>query len=422
MVPKGWKEGKVKDLIKSLDAGVSVNSEDDGNVSSEFKILKTSCVSNGIFQPEKAKSVTDPKEVARLKEHVKADSIIISRMNTPTLVGANGYVETEILNSFLPDRLWQAKPRNNKTNMKWLGYWFSSSHTRYALSSTATGTSGSMKNIAKADVLNIKINIPSLPEQQKIAKILTTWDNAIRTTERLIENSRQQKKALMQQLLTGKKRLLDDDGKRFEGEWEEVNLGDLKLDISDGNYSAKYPKQSDFLDTGVPFLRANNLDKGTISDTDMRFISPKQHSEITKGHLKKGDILLSTRGELGNVALVPDRHIGSNINAQLVRINTKDKLSGKFLFQLFDCLRVTGKFESLSTGTALKQLPIGKLKILEFSLPLLIEEQQKIAAVLTNADKEIELLEQQLADLQQEKKALMQQLLTGKRRVVVDEC
>ena len=421
MVPKGWKEGKVKDLVKSLDAGISVNSEDDGNTNSEFKILKTSCVSNGVFQLEKAKSVVEPNEISRLKEPVKADSIIISRMNTPALVGANGYVENEITNTFLPDRLWQVKPRDNKVNMKWLGYWFSSSHTRYALSSTATGTSGSMKNITKPDVLNIKIDIPPLPEQQKIAKILSTWDKAISTTERLIENSTQQKKALMQQLLTGKKRLLDESGNRFEGEWKEVKLGDLKLDISDGNYSAKYPKQADFLDTGVPFLRANNLDKGTISDTDMRFISPKQHSEITKGHLKKGDILLSTRGELGNVALVPDRHIGSNINAQLVRINTKDKLSGKFLFQLFDYLRVTGKFESLSTGTALKQLPIGKLKILEFNLPLLIEEQQKIATVLTNADKEIELLEQQLADLQQEKKALMQVLLTGKKRVVVDE-
>ena len=225
----------------------------------------------------------------------------------------------------------------------------------------------------------------------------------------------------MQQLLTGKKRLLDDSGKPFEGVWEDACLGDLKLDISDGNYSAKYPKQSDFLDSGIPFLRANNLKKGTVSDDDMRYISIEQHNEITKGHLKKGDILLSTRGELGNVALVPNRHIGSNINAQLVRINTGNKLNGKFLFQLLDYSRVMGKFESLSTGTALKQLPIGKLKKLEFKLPLLKEEQQKIASVLNNADKEIELLGQQLADLKQEKKALMQQLLTGKRRVIVDE-
>ena len=70
-------------------------------------------------------------------------------MNTPALVGANGYIENGIENTYLPDRLWQAKPKSNDVNMKWLGYWFASSHTRYTLSSTATGTSGSMKNITK---------------------------------------------------------------------------------------------------------------------------------------------------------------------------------------------------------------------------------------------------------------------------------
>lgn len=264
--------------------------------------------------------------------------------------------------------------------------------------------------------------LPPLPEQRKIAKILTTWDKAITTTEKLISTSKQQKNSLMQQLLTGKERLLNPEtGKPFVGAWEEVSLGELELDISDGNYSAKYPKQSEFLDTGVPFLRANNLKQGTISDVDMRFISPQKHRELTKGHLKKGDILLSTRGELGNVSLVPKCHVGSNINAQLVRINTNQKVRGRFLFQLLNFVRTKGKFEALSTGTALKQLPIGNLKKLKFRLPQCNDEQNKIAQVLTTADKEIEILDAKLAHLQSEKKALMQQLLTGKRRVKIEE-
>ena len=93
MVPNGWREGRVRDLIKSLNAGVSVNSEDDGNLSSSYKILKTSCVSKGIFDPNKTKSVVEDVEISRLKEPVLCDSIIISRMNTPALVGANGYIE-----------------------------------------------------------------------------------------------------------------------------------------------------------------------------------------------------------------------------------------------------------------------------------------------------------------------------------------
>ncbi|WP_372811600.1 restriction endonuclease subunit S [Pseudoalteromonas nigrifaciens] len=418
MVPKGWKEGKVKDLVKSLNAGVSVNSEDDGNTNSEFKILKTSCVSNGVFQPEKAKSVVESNEISRLKEPVKADSIIISRMNTPALVGANGYVENEITNSFLPDRLWQVKPRDNKVNMKWLGYWFSSSHTRYALSSTATGTSGSMKNITKPDVLNIKIDIPPLPEQQKIAKILSTWDKAISTTERLIENSTQQKKALMQQLLTGKKRLFDDEGQRFGGEWERLKLEDVVTKTQLG--TSERTKDVEEIST-IPLIKMGNLTWGGFSFDKLETLPKSKVDESLI--LKSGDFLFNTRNTpelVGKSAVWKEQKVQATFDNNINRITFNQNINTDFM-----CLYLTygkGKslISSLSAGsTSVAAIYWKDLKNIKLPVPTL-SEQQKIATVLTNADKEIELLEQQLADLQQEKKALMQVLLTGKKRVVVD--
>ncbi|MGP5514783.1 restriction endonuclease subunit S [Psychrobacter alimentarius] len=416
MVPNGWKEGKVKDLVKSLNAGVSVNSEDDGNTNSEFKILKTSCVSNGVFQPEKAKSVVESNEISRLKEPVKADSIIISRMNTPALVGANGYVENEITNSFLPDRLWQVKPRDNKVNMKWLGYWFSSSHTRYALSSTATGTSGSMKNITKPDVLNIKIDIPPLPEQQKIAKILSTWDKAISTTKRLIENSTQQKKALMQQLLTGKKRLLDESGQRFEGEWEEIELGDICSRVMEKNNGQS---------TNVVTISAQ---QGLIRQEE--FFKKSVASEILDNYyvLRKGQFAYnksySNGYPMGAIKRL-NRYEDGVVTTLYICFEIKDhsKTDTDFLEQYFDSgLLNRGLTKVAAEGGrahGLLNVKPSDFMALKFKFPT-YPEQQKIATVLTNANKEIELLEQQLADLQQEKKALMQVLLTGKKRVVVD--
>lgn len=416
MMPKGWSHNRLDSVCSKITDGAhhSPKSVDIG-----YPMYSVKDMSYSGFYENTARLIDEVDYLSLVNQNCKPliNDILIAKDGS---ILKHCFVVKENVEGVILSSIALLRPKLEKIYPEYIAQYFSQEWVKSFVVRALTSGSGVPRIILK-DFKSIKIPLPPLPEQQKIAKILSTWDKAISTTECLIDNSTQQKKALMQQLLTGKKRLLDESGKRFEGEWKEVKLGDLKLDISDGNYSAKYPKQADFLDTGVPFLRANNLDKGTISDTDMRFISPKQHSEITKGHLKKGDILLSTRGELGNVALVPDRHIGSNINAQLVRINTKDKLSGKFLFQLFDYLRVTGKFESLSTGTALKQLPIGKLKILEFNLPLLIEEQQKIATVLTNADKEIDLLEQQLADFQQEKKALMQVLLTGKKRVTLND-
>ena len=422
MVPKGWKEGKVKDLVKSLNAGVSVNSEDDGNTNSEFKILKTSCVSNGVFQPEKAKSVVESNEISRLKEPVKADSIIISRMNTPALVGANGYVENEITNSFLPDRLWQVKPRDNKVNMKWLGYWFSSSHTRYALSSTATGTSGSMKNITKPDVLNIKIDIPPLLEQQKIVKILSTWDKAISTTERLIENSTQQKKALMQQLLTGKKRLLDDDGKRFAGEWEVVKLQSV-LDLMRSGLSRKLENDN----VGIAVIRSNNMGSKYTSNVDLKYwyLDDPQGANVSNYILDDGDLLVNFINSLSQIGKACIYRKNLDIDAiyttNILRIKPNtDKVDPIYLYLLTQTANYDSYITSI-TKPAVNQASFTTKEFgnLEFNLPPL-KEQQKIATVLTNADKEIELFKQQLADLQQEKKALMQVLLTGKKRVVVD--
>ena len=423
MVPKGWKEGKVKDLVKSLDAGISVNSEDDGNTNSEFKILKTSCVSNGVFQLEKAKSVVEPNETSRLKEPVKADSIIISRMNTPALVGANGYVENEITNTFLPDRLWQVKPRDNKVNMKWLGYWFSSSHTRYALSSTATGTSGSMKNITKPDVLNIKIDIPPLPEQQKIAKILSTWDKAISTTERLIENSTQQKKALMQQLLTGKKRLLDELGKRFEGEWEDISLNDISELMTDyvANGSFQSLRENVSVSDGRDYslyVRLTDLRVG-LGHESQKYTNKKSYDFLKKSSLFGGELLMANIGaNVGEVWQMPQIDMPATLAPNMLMTKFKKCTYSKFVYYFLSSSFGQNRVSRAIAGSGHPKINKTDLKQVKVLLPPL-EEQQKIATVLTNADKEIELFEQQLANLQQEKKALMQVLLTGKKRVVV---
>jgi type I restriction enzyme S subunit len=395
MVPNGWKEGRVRDLIKSLNAGVSVNSEDDGNLNSSYKILKTSCVSKGIFDPNETKSVVEEVEISRLKEPVLGDSIIISRMNTPALVGANGYIENGIDNTYLPDRLWQAKPKSNDVNMKWLGYWFASSHTRYTLSSTATGTSGSMKNITKSDVLNIKIDIPSLPEQRKIAKILSTWDKAISTTERLIDNSKQQKKALMQQLLTGKKRLLDDSGRPFEGEWSKVELGKL-LDYKQPTpYLVKSTDYSDEYST--PVLTAGKTFILGYSNEDFGIFEEELPAIIFD--------------DFTTASKFVDFPFKAKSSAMKILV-AKQGVSIKFVYESMQVMNYPVGGHQRHWISIFANLVIG--------LPSLLE-QQKIASALSNADKEIELLKQQLADLKQEKKALMQQLLTGKRRVKLDD-
>jgi len=262
-------------------------------------------------------------------------------------------------------------------------------------------TRTSIAHLTREKLLKIPIKTPPLPEQRKIAIILSTWDKAINTTERLIDNSKQQKKALMQQLLTGNLRLLDDLSKRFEGEWEEVTLTQIAfITMGSSPKSSAYNEEN----VGLPLLQGN-------ADIKYRKSKPRIYtSEITK-ECSIGDILLSVRAPVGTVATsIHQACIGRGIAA----IQAKQMYSQEFLYQWL--LWFEPRWEAFSQGSTFEAVNSNDIKSLHMTIPH-IEEQQKIAAVLINADKEIKQLEQQLADLKQEKKALMQQLLTGKRRV-----
>lgn len=218
----------------------------------------------------------------------------------------------------------------------------------------------------------------------------------------------------MQQLLTGKKRLLDESGKPFEGEWEEVKLGQITEFIKDGTHGTHKRYE-----TGVPMLSAANITKNhKICFEGAPFISEVDYQKIhAKYEISVGDILLTVVGTLGRVAIVEKKE-RFTLQRSVAIIRASDGVDNRFLMQLFSSNDFNHLLVRKSNSTAQAGVYLGELAKIKILLPA-IEEQEKIASVLVNADQETELLEQQLADLKQEKKALMQQLLTGKKRVKI---
>lgn len=196
---EGWGAQVLSYYIASLDAGVSVNSGDRPARGDEIGVLKTSCVTDGIFDATENKVVQELDEITRVKEPVSAKTIIISRMNTITLVGANAFVENDVPNLFLPDRLWAAKS-TGRGNMRFLAYVLGSERGRAALSGLASGSSGSMKNIGKSEVLALRIMAPTIAEQERIADCLSSFDDLIAAQSQKIDVLNTHKQALMQQL------------------------------------------------------------------------------------------------------------------------------------------------------------------------------------------------------------------------------
>lgn len=248
-------------------------------------------------------------------------------------------------------------------------------------------------HINTKDLKKFRVLLPSLPEQKKIAQILSTWDKAISVTEKLLANSQQQKKALMQQLLTGKKRLLDENGVRFSGEWVYLTFDNAFIVA---NKKSTQVKSSDYLQSGsIPII-----DQG-----QSRIAGYCNNLEVYS------DVPVIVFGDHTRCVKWIEFVFCPGADGTQV-IKTSKILEPKLGYYLLSNTDIP----NLGYSRHMREL-----KEKDFRLPLDIKEQQKIAAVLSAADAEISTLEKKLACLRDEKKALMQQLLTGKRRVKVDE-
>lgn len=243
--------------------------------------------------------------------------------------------------------------------------------------------------ISKKDIENLKFAIPSLPEQEKIAGILSCWDDGIEKLSALIEKKKIQKKALMQQLLTGKHRL-----KGFKEPWIDVDLASI----------LQYEQPSKYL---VDEVLTYNKNKIPVLTANKAFILGSTND--TEGVYNKGDCIIFDDFTT-DIKYVD---FPFKIKSSAIKILTplKAETNLKFVFEQMKRIKYP-------LGGH-KRYYLSEFQYLPISLPC-PAEQKAIAEILSKADEEIELLNKKLEAFKQEKKALMQQLLTGKIRVKVN--
>lgn len=249
---------------------------------------------------------------------------------------------------------------------------------------------------------------PPLVEQQKITQILSTWDKAISTTEKLLENSQQQKKALMQQLLTGKKRLLDENGASFSDTWKRKKVKEILI-----------PEVVSAGDQDFPIFSVTKT--GLINQSE--YFNKSVASEDTSKYrvVKKGCFVISGLNFwMGSVDVhLIDYPIMVSPAYKVFKItNLSSPEFMKYLVKSSLFKRLLESASVVGASVVRRNFSESIFNNYEFLLPNLYE-QKKIAQVLSLADHEIETLQKKLDYLKQEKKALMQQLLTGKKRVKV---
>jgi len=301
-------------------------------------------------------------------------------------LGKTCRVQDDIVHCLQNYRVGNFKPKAGLLDKGFLYYFLTSSTVQKRIENIVN--EAAQPNVGKADFEKIKVLTPPLNEQKKIAKILSTWDKAISTTEQLLANSQQQKKALMQQLLTGKKRLLDKNGVRFSGEWKKVTL-DSVADMNSGGT----PKSSieEYYGGDIPWVSIADMTKHGkwISSTE-RNISELGLANSSARLYPENTILYAMYASIGECSIAKVPLCSSQA---ILGIRPKKSLYFEFLYFFLVSLKDEIKLQGQQGTQA--NLNAGMVKGFSLRLPC-IEEQQKIADVLSTTDQEIAALQQKL--------------------------
>lgn len=407
-MPEEWDVTSLSDAFQNLEAGVSVNSDERQNA--DFFVLKTSAISDGLINIDEAKPVVK-KEYARLKCPVKKGSIIISRMNTPQLVGACGYVAEDAKGYFLPDRLWQVvNSKPEKYDFRWLNYLLNQYRYKNAIHAVATGTSNSMKNISKERLLEIRIPRPSIEEQKFIVEAISDIETLIYDLEKLIKKKRNIFTGTMQSLLSGKIRISD-------SLWEKYVIGD----IGDFYGGLTGKSKDDFGKGNARYITFLNVLNNTVIDIS-KLESVQVNEDEYQNEVLKGDLFFNTSSEtpeeVGMCAVLMDSIRNTYLNSFCFgfRLKTK-KVHALFFSYYFNSQEGRKIMRVLAQGATRFNLSKDYFSQTEIELPP-YEDQVQIAQTLADMEGDILSLEKKCLKYKAMKQGMMEELLTGKVRLM----
>ena len=279
--------------------------------------------------------------------------------------------------------------------------------------------------VNSSDVRESNIILPPLEEQEKIASILSTVDEQIDNVDALIEKNKELKKGLMQTLLTkgiGHTKFKKTEIGEIPEEWEVIKFDNIISFLTDyeanGSFSSIKENVNIFDEPNYAyFVRATDLEKKDYINS-VKYVDKESYKFLSKTSLNGGELLIAKRGQIGKVYLMPnlDKKATLAPNLYLIKLDN-EKANNKYVYYYFISSIGQKRLISNSASTTLGAIYKDDVKKIKMVLPS-IKEQEKIVLILSEIDEKIDGYENRREKLEELKKGLMQQLLTGRIRVI----
>jgi len=375
-IPCGWKIVKLKDEnIAEIRSNKTIN-----KVDSVAFIPMEYVPDASIYSRYEMRLIKDIKSFT----YCEAGDLLLAKI-TPSLEnGKQGIVPDDVPHGFALATTEVFPILSKGINKLFLFYVLKLPKIRNKIISSMTGTTGRQR-ASKESVENLLILLPPLPEQQKIAEILSTVDRAIEKVDETIDQTQRVKKGLMQELLT-----------RGIGHKELVKTK-----------------------TAHPYIRVVDFKNMSVDKSNLLYLNSETYKLIKNYTISSNDIYISIAGSVGIAGIIPQELNGANLTENAAKLCNLNKVKKEFLAYILNSPIGQNQIFSFVGKAQQPKLALFRIKKIKIPLPPL-PEQQKIAEILSTVDERLELLRKRREKLEKVKKGLMNDLLTGKKRVKLE--
>jgi type I restriction enzyme S subunit len=405
VIPEGW---EVKTLGSALRKGRLGGNYPNQSTASDYPLMKMGNLGRGYFDVSKQEYISGgiiPDEQHKLRY----GDVVFNTRNTLDLVGKIAIWRDELPRAYYNSNLMRLEfDEDIVASNEYANYALNTTGSITRLRALATGTT-SVAAIYTRDLLDFSFIVPPKSEQKAIATALSDVDALLEELDRLIAKKRDIKQAAMQQLLTGETRLPG-----FEGEWEAIPLGSLGRFLKGSGI-----KRDDALSGDIPCVRYGEI--YTLHNDIIREFHSWISDEVAQSAvpIQKGDVLFAgsgeTKEEIGkSVALIDEVAAYAGGDIVILRTNNADPTFLGYALNQPSVIRQKSRF---GQGDAVVHISAASLAKVVVKVPR-VEEQEAIATVLSDMDTEIQALEQRRNKTAELKQGMMQELLTGRTRLV----
>ena len=420
IVPAGWRSVKFKNVFDEYKYGPRFSSKDYDDSGNVKTIRGTDLSSTGSIKYQQVPTAMLDNTLVRSNQLNSGDLVMITTADC----GVTAVFYEQKIPYIASAYAIRLKP-SGEISSEFAKFFMQTSGAKKQIE--AFVRKGTVANLPGSDVMNLVIALPPLPEQQKIAAILTSVDEVIEKTQAQCDKLKDLKTAMMQELLTkgvginGKPHteFKDSPVGRIPKGWEVVSSGSLCHLITKG--STPTTLGYSYQETGINFIKVESiLRNGVINKNKFSFIDEETNKALARSIIHDGDILITIAGAtVGKLAMVNKTHLPANTNQALAIVRTDtNKVNSEFLYYWLHSEYIVREIMNIQTVGAQPNLSLAQIGGFNVVTPS-IEEQIKIVNTLKSLDFKLDRMSAKLSVNHSIKKALMQDLLTGKVRVTV---